>query len=255
MGQTPISFTEEQRAKAVIQALSGSPGLGQIAQEVFNTGPVMGADGVRDFGDVVTLGQPRDIGDMFRIGTALGLVDDEMFGSDALGRFRIPKKALQVVKVAAFPPLLLVQGGKGKEVAQKFTKGIVSVAKVALPAVLVISGVGVVGLIAAPLVKPAIDAVSAKFAKDPKSARVAAEGVIAQRAIVQGGGETTPEERQKADIVERALLNIPGGGNKLARARGDLHQRAQRAGVGPTFAQITKPPPPRRGGFGRFFGR
>jgi hypothetical protein len=235
MGRTDISFGEEQRAKATIQALTGSgllgagvPGsLGQIAQEVFNTGPVMGADGVRDFGDVVTLGQRRDIGDMFRIGSALGLVDAAMAGSAGLGKFKLSKS---------------------------FKKGIGDVAKIALPAV-----VGAVGGFAAsqaigPLFGAGTDKAAAQLANDPKAANVAAEGVIAARAVSNSGGPITDVLGKQAKFLEDALLKVPGGGKLLANARGTLAGKASSAGVGPEFVAATKPPKP-CGFFARLFRR
>jgi hypothetical protein len=83
-----------------------------------------------------------------------------------------------------------------------------------------------------------------KFSGDPKAAKVGADAVIAHRALVRGGAPTTAAQNKEADIVQRALLQVPGGGGLLAASRTRLHKTAQGFGVGGKFAALTTPPLP-----------
>ncbi len=94
-----------------------------------------------------------------------------------------------------------------------------------------------------------------RFTGDPKAAKTGADFVIAHRALVRGGAPVTADQTREADVVQKALLQVPGGGGTLAAARSRLHQTAQKFGVGQKFAALTSPPFPIRppGIVARFF--
>lgn len=229
LGQVPILFTEERRAKQVLQRLEG------IA--LSGAGPLGQGDAI-DQADIEGIGPAAVL--------ALGF--DGMLAGGYLGQTAQESEELLEEALPAAP---LSGYSLGQRKKKGFFKKVTKFAGKALPAVGAVAGfVGIPGA-------GAITGLLQNVIPKPKARKTAAEAVIAHRAIQQGGGCTTQVQDAQARTIETALLQSPEGARELERARVSIAQRAEEdSGVGREFAAVTRPPrrPAPRGFFSNLFG-